>query len=363
MDELNRVLIADDNATERLLIQRLVERWGYQSQICENGRDAFDAQELQSRLNVNQRTLRHQAQIEMREKQLHELISALPNPICFKDPSGRWLEANQACLEAFGVDSAQVIGRTDAEIATEALRGSSLLHEMTLCERTAWETRAPASREVIWDDGERQQIFEMNTRPLHAPDGQPRALIQIGHDITARKQMEDELRIEATIDPLTGALTRREFMKSFENAIGLARRHGYPIAFCICDIDNFKTVNDTHGHALGDAVLKRFVDVLRSVLRDTDIAGRFGGDEFCAVLPYSAEEGAMTAFERVREQFHAVTFTDAEGESFHVSGSFGISVYHAEREGAEVLNPKRMMELADEALYRVKEKGRNGVSC
>jgi len=324
----------------------------------------FETLELHSRLRVGLRTLRIQEEMAMREEQLGELLSALPLPVCFKDSAGRWLEANPACLALFNFPDGDYVGRTAQELREDARQADEVLAAMSAADSAALSAEEMHRSEVEYRTLTREErVLDLTTLPLYDSKGHAHAIIQMANDITAAKLVEKELREEATVDPLTGVFTRREFMRNLENALSLARRHSHPIAFCICDIDKFKMVNDTYGHQAGDAVLKRFTEILVSGLRDTDVVGRFGGDEFCAILPFSAEEGAILALDRIRQRFHNESFTAADGTTFHVSGSFGVAVYHAERDNAAEMTTERILELADEALYRCKEAGRNTVSA
>ncbi len=126
------------------------------------------------------------------------------------------------------------------------------------------------------------------------------------------------------------------------------------MTLCLCDVDRFKAVNDTYGHQAGDEVLKKLADIMRSELREVDIACRHGGDEFAILLPGATAEDSIICIERIRRRLEEEEFDGGEVGRFRVSGTFGVAdTIEAEptREG--------LTEAADQALYTAKDRGRN----
>ncbi|MCH8684026.1 GGDEF domain-containing protein [Pedomonas mirosovicensis] len=160
----------------------------------------------------------------------------------------------------------------------------------------------------------------------------------------------DDLRRERDTDPLTGVFNRRGFL----DKAGAALRHGRsaPMTLVACDLDHFKSINDTFGHEAGDEVLRTFGALLRDTARGTDIIGRTGGEEFLVLLPGTARAGAFELCERVRQRLEGWRFPPLGGART-VTASFGI----AEREGSESL--QALMRKADRRLYAAKAAGRN----
>jgi two-component system, cell cycle response regulator len=157
-------------------------------------------------------------------------------------------------------------------------------------------------------------------------------------------------------DALTGLDNRRHLERRLDEMFAHARRFKEPVACVICDLDRFKTVNDTYGHQAGDEVLKQFAQILRHEARSIDRVGRFGGEEFMLLLPGASIEAAALFAERVRKQVESNTFT-FDGTSIRRTASFGVSAWPHSRIGTtEVL-----VRTADEALYVAKETGRNRV--
>src|SRR5262249_16686939 len=115
------------------------------------------------------------------------------------------------------------------------------------------------------------------------------------------RRQNDQLRMLATRDPLTGCLNRRAFFEEFDKLMSVATRHALPLSCVMVDVDFFKRVNDTHGHAAGDKVLEAVGATLRKSIREHDILCRYGGEEFAALLPHTDLEGAVLFAERVRK--------------------------------------------------------------
>ncbi len=175
-------------------------------------------------------------------------------------------------------------------------------------------------------------------------------------EIARRQALEAELSRLATLDPLTGARNRRAIADGLQNALALSERYGHPISVFVLDLDHFKRVNDTHGHAAGDVVLRSTASILVHGLReDVDLVGRLGGEEFIAILPHTGLEGATLVAERIRKMLEKsqVAYKD---EWLGCTGSFGVACW----DGRE--HPDRLLSRADEALYRAKSAGRNLVA-
>jgi diguanylate cyclase (GGDEF)-like protein/PAS domain S-box-containing protein len=173
-------------------------------------------------------------------------------------------------------------------------------------------------------------------------------------DITERKYAEEKLFQDATYDALTGLVNRRTVCTALDNAIDTARREKTALSVCLSDVDKFKGINDTYGHAAGDSILIAFGRLLKEGTRSNDIPGRLGGDEFCIVFPKSTAAQAAICIERIRLRLHQKAF-EAGSREFAVSATFGIA------EWEERMDANELLEAADRALYRAKANGRNCV--
>jgi diguanylate cyclase (GGDEF)-like protein len=157
---------------------------------------------------------------------------------------------------------------------------------------------------------------------------------------------------QATTDDLTGLVNRRRFIEALESEIIRANTFGSPLCVVLGDIDHFKLVNDRFGHQTGDEVLRQFADLVREHLREVDVPGRIGGEEFAILLPETDVAGAVAVAERVRRSLRAVRLAH---ERSAVTASFGVAQLAPGESGDELLRR------ADVALYRAKGEGRNTV--
>jgi diguanylate cyclase (GGDEF)-like protein len=164
-----------------------------------------------------------------------------------------------------------------------------------------------------------------------------------------------ELLHLATTDVLTGAANRRNFMERCETEVARARRYDRPTSILMLDVDRFKSINDTYGHAAGDAVLKAMADGFRLALREPDIWGRLGGEEFAILLAETALPEAAAVAERLREQLAAMTVTHQE-YSIQFTVSIGVAALIPEDGGLE-----KTLGIADALMYQAKQAGRNRV--
>lgn len=156
-------------------------------------------------------------------------------------------------------------------------------------------------------------------------------------------------------DPLTGLRNRRGFMDDARRNIDIAIRYKHPLSILIFDIDHFKGVNDTYGHAIGDKVLAGIAHVCRNLMRTTDLLARFGGEEFCFLFPETTAAKALLLAERLRVVISAMEF-EAESQNFRVTVSIGISECLGHKDSLE-----NLLARSDEALYQAKNTGRNRV--
>ncbi|MBG0786410.1 MAG: diguanylate cyclase [Anaerolineaceae bacterium] len=178
----------------------------------------------------------------------------------------------------------------------------------------------------------------------------------LSRDITERKQLLDQLYHEATIDELTNISNRRHFMNLAELELRRARRYHHPLSVVILDFDNLKGINDTYGHLAGDRALTVFAKIVKEIVRDVDILGRFGGDEFLLLLPETDGEHALLVMERIRSVMSTSPVFYGE-RSFTITFSAGIASVEDWSDSLEDL-----LNRADNALYRIKEKGGDGAS-
>lgn len=165
-------------------------------------------------------------------------------------------------------------------------------------------------------------------------------------------------------DSLTGLYNRWYVMEKIESEMNRSLRHGSPVSVLMLDIDHFKRVNDTWGHGVGDMVLRSIGQVLRDSCRVYDVPGRYGGEEFCVVLPETKLGHTPAVAERIRNRVAASVVAVEGGDEINVTASIGIAGVDAETADA-VLTASALVDRADRALYVAKHRGRNRVemSC
>ena len=176
------------------------------------------------------------------------------------------------------------------------------------------------------------------------------------HDRIRNLQVSLEQMVVA--DPLTGLHNRRYLMDRLTQEMQRADRHGDPLAFAIVDLDGFKPINDQFGHVVGDKVLRAVGNAIARCIRASDIAARYGGDEFAIILPQTPPEGAMRVVERVLRTISGLSLQDEAGE-VRVTASLGLAYYPAE----EIGTPEDLVHSADGALYGAKRSGKNRYSA
>ncbi|MDR3042737.1 MAG: PAS domain S-box protein [Desulfovibrio sp.] len=276
------------------------------------------------------------------------LFEAAADAIFLHDPEGRFLDVNEVACRRLGYTRRELLAMPPHELDAEEFaeqageRIRRLREEGSLTFESAHRTRGGSVLPV-----------EIHAKLLDF-DGKP-VVLSIARDITDRKRLEQALMREATTDPLTGIRNRRQFFVDAEREMGRAVRYGRPLAVLMLDLDRFKRVNDRYGHHAGDAVLLGCVQACQQALRDTDILGRLGGEEFAAVLLETDLDDALVAAERLRR---AVEEMDVpfSGQRLRCTVSIGLALRGP---GDSALDD--ILRRADSALYAAKEAGRNRV--
>ncbi len=164
----------------------------------------------------------------------------------------------------------------------------------------------------------------------------------------------------ATIDDLTQLYNRRYFFERFNQEVERAKRYQRPLSCLILDIDYFKQVNDTYGHLSGDQVLIDIAQILKNNCRQSDLVGRYGGEELIILLPETESTGAMIIADRIRERIEQHQTVDGRGEIIRVTVSMGV-VSLPGPELAKLDKNERIVQYADDALLRAKKDGRNRI--
>lgn len=214
-------------------------------------------------------------------------------------------------------------------------------------------------------------VMDMGATDVMFDDADPEELQLRARKLIQTKTRDDQLRDRvrmglraAVTDPLTGLFNRRYAEAHLRRVADKARMTGQPYAIIMLDLDHFKSINDTHGHAAGDGVLTQLAERMRATFRDLDLLARIGGEEFLVALPNTTVSEAEQAGERLRKMVRETNFRLPEPEStLKVTASVGIAVHTPADEGKETPTAlSDMFQLADAALYSAKSAGRDVVS-
>jgi len=177
-----------------------------------------------------------------------------------------------------------------------------------------------------------------------------------GFDISEHRTLLNLLETQANTDSLTKLYNRRAFYKLGEQVLDGCKRYEHPCSVLMIDIDHFKQINDTHGHAVGDEAICSLSQTLRDTLREADIIGRMGGEEFAVLLPHTDQQQALESAERLRQAVASTAITSATG-NLQMTISIGAAVFNAQQNATL----EQMLITADKALYQAKMAGRNRV--
>ena len=288
------------------------------------------------------------------------------------DADGKVMLANAGFAQTVGKEPDHLMGRDIGELAWEP-------HEHDECpEGLPWANTLKGGGPCLggmvhfYKDGAERSTFLVNSTPIHDQAGGCQGALVSFDDITELeknkrelhemldnlRQSSEEIRRQnreleqlATRDPLTSCFNRRSFFERFNTLWNAARRHQHPLSCVMLDIDNFKSINDNHGHSVGDEILSRVGQVLNGAARDSDIICRYGGEEFAILLPFTRIEEAGQAAERLRVDLETSTFSNLS-----ITASFGVSAISL---GAA--DPQDLLDQADRCLYFAKRNGRNQV--
>ncbi len=283
------------------------------------------------------------------EEQLRQITDNLPVLIGYLDRERRLMFANETYRDWLGVDLQTALGRPMVEVVGEAVYAP----------RRPYVERALAGQRVEFELDMAMPGGVRSVRTCFIPDfdadGSVRGLYALSTDVTAQKETQRQLQALARFDALTGLPNRLQYGEKLPEALARAERSGHAMALMFLDIDHFKSINDSLGHAAGDAVLKEFAARLKACVRQTDTVARLAGDEFVVILEdlhheSEAQAIAQKLLDRMAEPFQVA------GRPVSVGSSIGIG-YQARATDAG--SGDELLALADAALYDAKSAGRN----
>lgn len=282
------------------------------------------------------------------KREWERTFDAVPDLVAIMDREQRIVRVNKAMASRLGAPARDLIGRR----CFETFHASK--HAPLLCPHKGLMADGREHLAEIVDDllgG----TFMVSVTPLLDDSGHVAGCVHVARDITERKRLEEELKLLATRDSLTGLLSRGHFMELLGLFFQNAKRYSFPLSLCLCDLDNFKEVNDMYGHQAGDRALEVFGEVLRHELRGSDLAGRYGGDEFVMIFPHTSASEACESLERIRAHVERIVLKSGT-QSYSLTCTAGIAEFRPDMNTVEEL-----VHNADKALYQGKSLGRNRV--
>ena len=296
--------------------------------------------------------------LQLSEKRLREITGTMSDGLIVMDRNGRIEFANLAATRLLGYVPEEMIGQDMHELLHVTQDGTPA-------------PRAECKVSRVLQDGQSyrgdEEYFRTKSGAVLAVASSASAIIRNGgvdgvvvafQDISPRKSMERELEYRAHIDALTGLPNRRHFFELAEQELARSLRYDKPLSMLMLDVDYFKRINDVYGHHVGDMVLQKLGDLCGKTLREMDIPGRLGGEEFAFLLPETALEQAREVAERLRQAVAEAGLAQPVVEDLDCTVSIGVAqLVHTDADITDLL--KR----ADKALYAAKHAGRNRVYC
>jgi diguanylate cyclase (GGDEF)-like protein/PAS domain S-box-containing protein len=291
-------------------------------------------------------------ELAAREAEYRALAEHSSDFLSRHDLEGRYLYASPACEALLGYPPADLIGRTPWEVGYVHPDDADAVRSLNQALGGGRDTATAAWR-VVRPDGSVRWL-ETALRAVPDPDGRPYQVVAVTRDVSERKDAELRLAHQALHDALTGLPNRALFHDRLEQALRRAERTRGGVAVLFVDLDRFKLINDSFGHAAGDRLLIDVAARLRHVLRPADTIARFGGDELTILCEdLDGEAGALAVAHRIASAFEEPFAVD-DGEAF-LQASVGIAL------GGESATPEDLVRDADAAMYKAKERGRSRV--
>jgi diguanylate cyclase (GGDEF)-like protein/PAS domain S-box-containing protein len=303
---------------------------------------------------------RSEERLRRSERFLNMIFNSIRDPFCIFDNEFRVIRANEsyAALKNMRVDD--LIGRKCHEV---------LANRDTVCEGCvvdrSFQSADPCAKEkqITLKDGATAWL-EIYTYPILDEDGKAGHVMEYTRDITERKKAEDEkhrlierLEYLSNTDSLTGLMNRRALTDSLIYEIDRATRYRSDLSIILCDIDNFKEINDTWGHDMGDRVLQTISATLKTILRKPDIVGRHGGDEFLLILPETPDKGAEGLADKLLAAVRNIDLSSRDGRPIRITLSIGVACLEM---GLDDMDS--FLKRADDAMYASKQGGKNKIS-
>jgi len=301
----------------------------------------------------NDMTARRDAERRLRrnEAQMNTILENVGARIYMIGADFKYQYANREVCEALGKSQEEIVGKSIEDFFSPDIAQALMVNNRTVFEKRE-TVRTVEQVETVLDEQER--YFWAVKVPLFDENDEVYALLGMSTDITERKHLEDKLHYLAMMDGLTGLFNRRHFLELAEKEARRTARYNQKLGFLMIDIDHFKRINDTFGHATGDRALQEFSKVLEHAVREADFVARYGGEEFVVALPETTLPGSGVLAERIRAAVEKIEVKTDDGKIARFTASIGGTHLLSEGDTAE-----QALSRADKALYEAKKNGRN----
>lgn len=300
---------------------------------------------------LNEARINAGKQLQLQKNLLQNIIDSIPAPIFFKDKMGIYQGCNNAFERHIGFAKEQIVGHSVFAVANKD--NAKVYHDADMALLNQGASQVYESNVESADGRKSTVLFHKSV--YFEPDGSQGGIVGTMIDISDRKRVEMDMRKMAYSDVITGLANRSKLMDRLDHDLAVAQRQGHLVAALFMDIDNFKDINDTYGHSVGDQLLQMVAERLNPTIRQSDTLARFGGDEFVLILsaPKAQHEAAMVAEQimaLMKAPFHLL---DRE---LTISFSIGLALFPEDGTDAETL-----LKHADMAMYAAKNEGRSGI--
>jgi len=282
---------------------------------------------------------------------LKKVIDIMPDGVWVTDETGKILYGNPAGQKIWG--AADVGPQRFGEFrARWVANGKRIEAEEWAAARAIRKGDISINEEVEIEcfDGSRKIVLN-SALPIRDESGSILGAIVVNHDITERKRVEDRLRSMASHDPLTNTYTRRVLYDFIDTEIHRVRRHGGELSVIMFDVDQFKEINDDHGHVAGDRVLVALVEIVREELRGLDRLARYGGEEFLVIAPNTTLRKAVVLAERLRTQIATASFDTVA----RITCSFGVCEFEDDQDA------DTLVRRVEDLMFKATRSGRNSL--
>lgn len=292
-------------------------------------------------------TIDSELRLQRSEEKFNMLFEYSPVGMALVDhETGQFIEVNRSLLSSTGYTKEEFMNLTYWDITPREYEAQEMQQIADLNERGVF---GPNEKEYIRKDGTR---YPIRIRGFILKDVDDRKIVWgIIEDISELKQLEEELRLQAMRDHLTGAYNRRFFMETLNQAIKQAKRTKKDLAVIIFDIDHFKEVNDEFGHSKGDEILVEITKTVQKSIRDSDVLCRWGGEEFMILLPDTCLTNGVLVAEKLRTRINQAALNLPR----QISCSFGVTDLKAD-------DAETIINRVDFLMYKAKQNGRNCVA-